>query len=54
LAAVHHADVAVIQLAVALGATVGALMFAAAGYQSTFGASALLLLIGALPAFLTS
>lgn len=54
LAAVHHPDIAEIQLAITLGATVGGLLFDAAGYQSTFGASALLLLIGALLAFLTS
>ncbi|GEO16949.1 MFS transporter [Microvirga aerophila] len=46
--------VAVIQLAITLGAIVGGLLFDTAGYQSAFGASALLLLIGALLAFLTS
>ncbi len=46
--------VAVIQLAITLGATVGGLLFDTTGYQSVFSASALLLLIGALLAFLTS
>ena len=43
--------VAVIQFAIALGSTVGGVLFDASGYQSTFVASAVVLLIGA---FLTS
>lgn len=46
--------VAVIQLAIALGSTVGGLLFDASGYQSTFIASAALLLFAALLAFLTA
>ena len=46
--------VAVIQLAIALGATVGGLLFDSTGYRSTFMASAALLLIAALLAFLSS
>lgn len=39
--------VAVIQLAIALGSTVGGLLFDSCGYQSTFIASAIVLLLGA-------
>ena len=40
--------VAVVQLAIALGSTVGGVLFDASGYQSTFIASAMVLSIGAL------
>ncbi|MFT3760987.1 MFS transporter [Thauera sp.] len=46
--------VAVIQFAIALGSTVGGLLFDASGYQSTFIASAIVLLIGAFLSFKTS
>lgn len=46
--------VAVIQLSIALGSTVGGLLFDAAGYRSTFVASAAVLLLAALLAFLTA
>lgn len=46
--------VAVIQLAIALGSTVGGLLFDSGGYQSTFIASAAALLLAGLLAFLTS
>ena len=46
--------VAVIQLAIAIGSTVGGLLFDASGYQSTFIASALLLLLAAFLTFQTS
>ncbi|QEZ43019.1 MFS transporter [Cupriavidus oxalaticus] len=46
--------VAVIQLAIALGSTLGGLLFDSAGYRSTFLASAAVLLIAAFLAFLTS
>lgn len=46
--------VAVIQLAIALGSTVGGLLFDSAGYHSTFLASAVMLLLAAFFAFLTS
>ena len=46
--------VAVIQLAIALGSTVGGLLFDSAGYRSTFIASAVVLLFAAFLAFLTS
>lgn len=39
--------VAVVQLAIGLGSTVGGLLFDLHGYQSTFAASAVLLLISA-------
>lgn len=45
--------VAVIQLAIALGSTVGGLLFDSSGYRSTFMASALVLLLAAFLAFLT-
>jgi predicted MFS family arabinose efflux permease len=46
--------VAVVQLSIALGSTVGGLLFDSSGYQSTFALSAGLLLIGAFLAFLTA
>ncbi|WP_200898980.1 MFS transporter [Cupriavidus pauculus] len=46
--------VAVIQLAIALGSTVGGLLFDSTGYRSTFAASAAVLLAAAFLAFLTS
>ncbi|WP_211187735.1 MFS transporter [Achromobacter sp. Bel] len=46
--------VAVIQLAIALGSTVGGLLFDSAGYRSTFMASAAVLLFAAFLAFLTA
>ncbi|MEC5319273.1 MFS transporter [Brenneria populi subsp. brevivirga] len=46
--------VAVIQLAIALGSTAGGLLFDSTGYQSTFMASAAVLLLAAFLAFLTS
>lgn len=46
--------VAVIQLAIALGSTVGGLLFDSRGYQSTFVASAAVLVLAALLTFLTS
>jgi predicted MFS family arabinose efflux permease len=46
--------VAVIQLAIALGSTVGGLLFDSSGYQSTFVTSAAVLLLAAFLTFLTS
>jgi len=46
--------VAVIQLAIALGTTLGGALFDRCGYQSTFVASAAVLLLAALLTFLTS
>jgi predicted MFS family arabinose efflux permease len=46
--------VAVVQLAIALGSTVGGLLLDTSGYQSTFVASTVLLLIAAFLTFLTS
>ena len=46
--------VAVVQLSIALGSTVGGLLFDSGGYQSTFVFSALALLVGALLVFLTA
>ena len=46
--------VAVVQLAIALGSTMGGLLFDASGYRSTFFASASILLIAAFLAFLTT
>jgi predicted MFS family arabinose efflux permease len=46
--------VAVIQFAIALGSTVGGVLFDASGYQSTFVASAAVLLVGAFLTFQTS
>ncbi len=45
--------VAIIQLAITLGATLGGLLFDSHGYSATFSASALLLLTAALLAFIT-
>jgi len=46
--------VAVIQLSIALGSTVGGVLFDRSGYQSTFVMSAAVLLLAAFFAFLTS
>jgi predicted MFS family arabinose efflux permease len=46
--------VAVIQLAIALGSTVGGVLFDHSGYQSTFAASAGVLVSAAVLTFLTS
>lgn len=46
--------VAVVQLAITMGAVIGGLLFDTSGYRSTFAASAALLLIAALLAALTS
>lgn len=46
--------VAVVQLAITLGATVGGLLFDLGGYQSPFGAGAILLSISALLGYATS
>lgn len=46
--------VAVVQLCIALGSTAGGLLFDTSGYQSTFTASAVLLLVAAFLAFATS
>ena len=46
--------VAVVQLAIALGSTLGGLLFDTSGYQSTFIASAVVLLIAGFLTFLTS
>lgn len=46
--------VAVIQLCIALGSTIGGMLFDGAGYQTTFVASAVLLVVAAVLAFLTS
>lgn len=46
--------VAVVQLCIALGSTVGGLLFDTSGYQSTFVASATLLAVAALLTFITS
>ena len=46
--------VAVVQLAIALGSTLGGLLFDTSGYQSTFVASAVVLLIAAFLTFLAS
>jgi predicted MFS family arabinose efflux permease len=46
--------VAVVQLAIGLGSTVGGLLFDTQGYRSTFGASAALLLLAAVLAFLAA
>lgn len=46
--------VAVIQLAIAMGSTVGGMLFDSSGYQSTFVASAAVLLFGALLTLLAS
>jgi len=46
--------VAVVQCSIALGSTVGGLLFDSRGYQSTFVASAVMLLMAALLAYLTA
>ena len=46
--------VAVVQLSIALGSTVGGLLFDGSGYQGTFAFSAGLLLVAALLVFLTA
>ena len=46
--------VAIIQLSIALGSTVGGLLFDSIGYRSTFMASSAVLLLAAFLAFLTS
>jgi len=46
--------VAIVQLAITLGATVGGFLFDMSGYQATFGASAVLLIIAALLAVMAS
>lgn len=46
--------VAVVQLSIALGSTVGGLLFDGSGYQSTFAFSAGLLLVGAVLVFFTA
>ncbi|NQD59362.1 MFS transporter, partial [Pseudomonas sp. CM25] len=46
--------VAVVQLCIALGSTVGGVLFDASGYRSTFIASAAILLVAAFLTFLTS
>lgn len=46
--------VAVVQLSIALGSTVGGLLFDGSGYQSTFALSAGLLLVGAFLVFFTA
>jgi predicted MFS family arabinose efflux permease len=46
--------VAMVQLAIGLGSTIGGLLFDMSGYQSTFVASAALLLVSAFLAFLAS
>ncbi|VVP12674.1 MFS transporter [Pseudomonas fluorescens] len=46
--------VAIVQLSIALGSTVGGVLFDALGYQSTFIASAAMLMLAALLIFLTS
>lgn len=46
--------VAVVQLAITLGAVVGGVLFDSSGYAATFGASALLLLVAAVLALLTA
>jgi predicted MFS family arabinose efflux permease len=45
--------VAAIQLAITLGATIGGFLFDMSGYQSTFGASAAILVVAGLMAFVT-
>nr|WP_066732892.1 MFS transporter [Cupriavidus sp. D384] len=56
----HHAEaggglmVAVVQLSIALGSTVGGLLFDTYGYRSTLEASASLLLVGAVLAWMTT
>jgi predicted MFS family arabinose efflux permease len=45
--------VAVIQLSIALGSTVGGLLFDGSGFRSTFAASAVMLLVAAMLVWLT-
>lgn len=51
---IHAVLVAVVQLAIGLGSTVGGLLFDMSGYQSTFVVCAALLLISAFLALLAS
>ena len=46
--------VAIVQLAIALGATVGGLVFDVSGYQATFELSAALLVLAAVLAYLAA
>lgn len=46
--------VAIVQLAIMLGAMVGGVLFDMSGYQATFGTSAALLIVGAILAILTA
>lgn len=46
--------VAIVQLAIMLGATVGGLLYDASGYRATFGASAVVLVMAAVLALLTA
>ena len=46
--------VAVVQLAITMGATSGGILFDHSGYRATFGASALILMLAALVAYLTN
>jgi predicted MFS family arabinose efflux permease len=46
--------VAVIQLSIALGSTLGGLLFDGSGYRMTFLASAILLVLAAVTTFFTS
>lgn len=46
--------VAVVQLAITMGATSGGVLFDHSGYRATFGASALILMLAALLAYLTN
>jgi predicted MFS family arabinose efflux permease len=46
--------VAVIQLSIALGSTLGGLLFDGSGYRMTFLASAILLVLAAVMAYFTS
>jgi predicted MFS family arabinose efflux permease len=46
--------VAIVQLAIALGATVGGLVFDVSGYQATFELSAALLVLAAALAYLAA
>ena len=46
--------VAVVQTCIALGSTIGGLLFDSLGYRGTFGASAAVLLLAALLAFVTA
>ncbi|VVP86640.1 hypothetical protein PS910_02471 [Pseudomonas fluorescens] len=46
--------VAVVQLSIALGSTLGGVLFDSRGYQTTFGAAAVLLIDSAVAALLTA